>query len=93
MSYCRLGSTSDVHLYPDIEGNYVCCVCKLTNLEHHTVEFPWESEPFHSYCHSDTVLPDARSALAHMNNHKVADHRVPPYVIERLESEIEGENI
>ena len=98
MAYCRFSSNGDVYLYPHSAGFIECYACLLAPthiqnnsglaelLELYPEQFPnlYTPEPVH-----DSVELNTRSeALAHLDLHRTAGHRVPEYAFEFLRNEL-----
>lgn len=83
MSYCRLGTDSDVYIYstivvtPEPHRGIVCCLCSL-----HEVEG--------EYYVTATNKP-AREMHIHLLKHVDAGHKVPQRAFDRLEKEMLSE--
>ena len=96
MSYVRFADDSEVYLigtfYDDKVHVIECCGCRFTPM---TTEEPpdivasgpdwargleWYAEPFPAF----TAIPDA---LAHLDKHRSAGHRVPDRAYDRIRSD------
>lgn len=74
MSYVRLSIDSGVYLYDDCGGFYCCCWCALLTSE----------------SGGSTKLYTLQECLDHMWRHREAGHKVPEYVFETLQWELEN---
>ena len=104
MSYCRF-SNSDVFMYPHDAGFIECCACSLAPLEPTSMSglaaalgMNKEDSPelFEDFEMNGTLQFDTRSdALAHLQAHRDAGHKVSELAFERLNKELreEGERV
>jgi len=77
MSYCRF-SDGDVYLYPSVIGGWTCCACRLNPVD--------ESGAYN--LSPDTRMLTAGEVRAHLQAHIDADHDVPDYATEKIDTEI-----
>lgn len=104
MSYCRF-SSGDVYMYPHAAGFIECCACSFAPPEPANMgdlaallgadenESP---ELFEDFEINGSLQFNTRSeALAHLQQHRDAGHKVPEYAFERLRKELdeEGETV
>ena len=77
MSYCRF-SDGDVYLYPDVQGGWTCCACRLN---------PADTSDVYAFS-PDTRMFTAGEVRAHLQAHVDAGDDVPDYAIARINAEI-----
>ena len=98
MSYCRF-SDGDVYLYYHVGEFFMCQCCKLAPLVPASTRFldtisgavddPDYKGPIEFKMHGSTKLYTYEEALAHLEDHVAAGHKVPIYAIETLMQEVE----
>jgi len=108
MSYCRF-SDGDVYLYPDVNGYICCCSCRLAPMVNtiftkgDSAFLGTEPEGPCKKCggvgceacqmRGSLEFFSYSDAIKHLEEHKVAGHKVPQYAIDRLlvEQERDGD--
>ena len=84
MSYSRFGEDSDVYIYLDVDGSIHCCGCPLEPTHGGNPNLGMQDIKFHG----TKQLWKYSDAIEHVKEHLNAGHRVPDYVIERLQNKI-----
>lgn len=104
MSYCRF-SSGDVYMYPHAAGFIECCACSFAPTEPANMgdlaaalglEESDTPELYQDFDMYGSLQFNTRSeALAHLQQHRDAGHKVPEYAFERMKKEIDelGESI
>ena len=82
MSYCRMGTDSDVYAFPSIDGTFECCACLLTKKKLTTFgEISFKM-------HRSKTFSTREELLEHLEEHVNAGHLVPDYAFKILREEI-----
>lgn len=85
MSYCRFGEEgSEVYMYLGVK--IVCCACLLQPIQR--IEATTGSYGIHEDKEFDTI----GAAIAHLNVHERAGHKVPKKAYTRLIEDMVGED-
>lgn len=80
MSYCRFGKDSNIYLYRDVLGCWICCSCPLSPELIDGIGI-----------HKSIALVSLEEVKAHLEAHQEAGHLVPDYAFERIEREMKVE--
>ncbi len=79
MSYCRKnGTDSDVYVIGAVVGDAPTCECVACNLSHNKWGY---------------IALNRKEMLLHLDKHRVAGDKVPTRAIERLEREIQEQDV